>query len=156
MTTETSIKFESVSKFFGEALGVNGITLSIEPGITSVVGPNGAGKTTLMNLMTGLLTPTSGSVRVLGIDPSDGERLFRLVGYCSQFDTFPKGFSGYDFLVSKLTLHGYSSKDSRETAWKSLEKFGIADAARKNIAGYSKGMRQRVKLAAARDRKSVV
>ena len=97
--TESSIKFESVSKFFGEALGVNGITLAIEPGITSVVGPNGAGKTTLMHLMTGLLSPTSGSVRVLGIDPSDSERLFRLVGYCPQFDTFPKGFTGYDFLV---------------------------------------------------------
>jgi ABC-2 type transport system ATP-binding protein len=147
--TEASIKFESVSKFFGEALGVNGITLSIEPGITSVVGPNGAGKTTLMNLMTGLLSPTSGTIRVLGIDPSDSQRLFRLLGYCPQFDSFQKGFSGYDFLVSKLMLHGYSSKDSSETAWKSLERFGIADAARKNIAGYSKGMRQRIKLAAA-------
>jgi ABC-2 type transport system ATP-binding protein len=146
---ETAIKFESVSKFFGEGLGVNGITLSIEPGVTSVVGPNGAGKTTLMNLMTGLLSPSSGSVRVLGIDPSDSERLFRFVGYCPQFDSFPKGFTGYDFLVSKLTLHGYSSKKSRETAWKSLDRFGITDAARRNIAGYSKGMRQRVKLAAA-------
>src|SRR5947208_3104184 len=94
------ITFESVSKFYGEALGVNRITLSVEPGVTSLVGPNGAGKTTLMNLMTGLLSPSSGSVRVLGIDPSDSESLFRILGYCPQFDSFPKGFTGYDFIFS--------------------------------------------------------
>jgi ABC-2 type transport system ATP-binding protein len=143
------ITFDNVSKFYGEGLGVNRVTLSFEPGITSMVGPNGAGKTTLMNLMTGLLSPTSGAVRVLGIPPSDSERLFRVVGYCPQFDSFPKGFTGHDFLTSILTLHGYGSKDSDEIAWQTLDKCGIADAADRRISGYSKGMRQRIKLAAA-------
>jgi ABC-2 type transport system ATP-binding protein len=146
---ENLITLEDVSKFYGEGLGVNRVTLSIEPGITSLVGPNGAGKTTLMNLITGLLSPSSGTVRVLGIDPSDSERLFRLVGYCPQFDSFPKGFTGYDFIESILTLHGYKPNDAGEKTWKILETFGVAEAAHRAISAYSKGMRQRVKLAAA-------
>jgi ABC-2 type transport system ATP-binding protein len=143
------ITLEDVSKFYGEALGVNRVTLSIEPGITSLVGPNGAGKTTLMNLMTGLLSPSSGSVRMLDIDPSDSERLFRVVGYCPQFDSFPKGFTGYDTLISKLILHGYGPKDAEQLAWNALDRLGIADAADRKVSEYSKGMRQRLKLATA-------
>src|ERR1044071_713771 len=75
-TAETMIVFEDVSKFYGEVLGVNRVNLQIAPGITSLVGPNGSGKTTLMNLMTGLLRPTSGNISVLGISPSDPEAMF--------------------------------------------------------------------------------
>src|SRR3954452_19614922 len=100
LSDDRLVIFENVSKFYGEGLGVNRVTLSIEPGITSLVGPNGAGKTTLMNLITGLLSPSGGSIRVLGIDPADSEHLFRVVGYCPQFDSFPKGFTGLDFLDS--------------------------------------------------------
>src|SRR3989442_1800491 len=89
------IVFENVSKFYGDVLGVNRVTLALEPGITSIVGPNGAGKTTLMNLMTGLLRPTRGQIRVLGIPSSDSERLFKHVGYCTQFDSLSKGMHGY-------------------------------------------------------------
>src|ERR1051325_7932784 len=97
---EQMIVFEDVSKFYGEILGVNRVNLSIEPGITSLVGPNGSGKTTLMNLMTGLLQPTRGSISVLGTSPSEPETLFRKVGYCSQFDSFPKGVTGRAFIKS--------------------------------------------------------
>lgn len=146
---DNRITIEDVSKFYGEALGVNRVTLTIGPGITSLVGPNGAGKTTLMNLMTGLLLPSSGSLSVLGIDPTDSARLFRIAGYCPQFDSFPRGFTGHDFLTSILTLHGHSSKEANHASWTSLEKLGIADAGERKISEYSKGMRQRLKLAAA-------
>jgi ABC-2 type transport system ATP-binding protein len=82
MQSDQLIVFENVS-VHGEVLGVNRITLSIAPGVTSLVGPNGAGKTTLMNLMTGLLRPTKGTIRVLDIPPSDPERFYRNIGYCS-------------------------------------------------------------------------
>src|SRR3954466_15227971 len=88
------IIFDNVSKFYGDVLGVNRVNLRILPGITSLVGPNGSGKTTLMNLMTGLIRPTWGSVSVLGLSPDDPEQFFRAVGYCTQFDSFPKGITG--------------------------------------------------------------
>src|SRR6187549_1766019 len=97
---DTMIIFDDVSKFYGEILGVNRVDLTIAPGITSLVGPNGAGKSTLMNLMTGLLRPTRGSIRVLGIPTDHPEELFRKVGYCTQFDSFPRGMSGREFIRS--------------------------------------------------------
>src|SRR5437016_2872482 len=100
--SSSTIVFDNVSKFYGEVLGVNRVSLSIPSGITSLVGPNGSGKTTLMNLMTGLLQPTRGSISVLGISPDDPERLFREVGYCTQFDSFPKGLTGFQFIYSYL------------------------------------------------------
>src|SRR5690349_17786117 len=105
------VHFENVSRFYGEVLGVNRITLAIPPGITSLVGPNGAGKTTLMNLVTGLIQPSCGSIRVLGISPSDSEKLCRMVGYATQFDSFPKGLTGYQFIYYFLRLFGYSSTE---------------------------------------------
>src|SRR5262250_1081660 len=83
---QSLVVFENVSRFYGEVLGVNRVTLSIPPGITSLVGPNGSGKTTLMNLMTGLVRPTRGEVHVLGISPNETGRLCRTVGYATQFD----------------------------------------------------------------------
>jgi len=143
------IVFENVSKFYGEVLGVNRVSLSIEPGVTSLVGPNGAGKTTLMNLMTGLLFPTKGTVRVLGISPSDPETFYRNIGYCSQFDAFPKGLSGYQMIRSMMALHGLSASEAEERTWSAIERVGMTDAAHRRVAGYSKGMRQRVRLAQA-------
>src|SRR5271165_7136651 len=103
---QSLITFENVSRFYGEVLGVNRVTLRIPSGITSLVGPNGSGKTTLMNLMTGLVRPTSGSIRVLGITPQEPEKLFRLLGYSTQFDAFPKGLTGFQFVYSFLRLFG--------------------------------------------------
>jgi ABC-2 type transport system ATP-binding protein len=144
-----SIVFDNVSKFYGEVLGVNRVSLSIPPGITSLVGPNGSGKTTLMNLMTGLLHPTRGSVRVLGIPPSDPERMFRQVGYCTQYDAFPRALTGREFLTAFLRIHGYSAEDAASRAASAIERVGLTQAADRKVAGYSKGMRQRIKLAHA-------
>ena len=102
------IIFEDVSKFYGEVLGVNRISLSIPPGITTLVGPNGSGKTTLMNLMTGLVQPSSGHISVLGLTPADATEFFAAVGYCTQFDSFPRGITGWQFVFDSLMLHGMS------------------------------------------------
>jgi ABC-2 type transport system ATP-binding protein len=145
--SQSEIVFDNVSKFYGEILGVNRVTLSIPPGITSLVGPNGAGKTTLMNLMTGLLRPTRGSVNVLGIPTDRPEQLFRKVGYCSQFDSFPRGLTGREFIRSFLLVSGYSKTESEDLTNKALERVDLMPAGDRKIGAYSKGMRQRVRLA---------
>jgi ABC-2 type transport system ATP-binding protein len=147
--TGSEILFENVSRFYGDVLGVNRVNLTIPPGITSLVGPNGSGKTTLMNLMTGLLRPTQGRIDVLGVAPDDPEHLFRFVGYCTQFDSFPRGMTGYQFIYSYLRLHGKTHADADERTWRAIERVKLTDAATRKIAGYSKGMRQRIKLAQA-------
>jgi len=143
------IVFEGVSKFYGEILGVNRVNLSIPPGITSLVGPNGSGKTTLMNLMTGLVRPTRGRIEVLGYQTNDPEQLFAILGYSTQFDAFPKGLTGFQFLYSYLRLSGRDAHNAEQMAWRAIERVNLVDAAQRNIAGYSKGMRQRIRLAQA-------
>ncbi|HZN05278.1 MAG TPA: ABC transporter ATP-binding protein [Pyrinomonadaceae bacterium] len=141
------IIFDNVSKFYGEILGVNRVNIQIAPGITSLVGPNGAGKSTLMNLMTGLLRPTRGAITLLGIPTDQPERLFRKVGYCTQFDSFPRGVTGREFINSYLYVHGYSRKRANELSQIALERVNLVDAADRKVAAYSKGMRQRIRLA---------
>jgi len=143
------IVFEDVSKFYGEVLGVNRVNLSIPPGITSLVGPNGSGKTTLMNLMTGLVEPTRGRIRVLGLSPRQPEQLFRRLGYCTQYDSFPRGLTGYQFVYSYLRLSGRGHAEAEELAVQAIERVNLGEAAHRSIASYSKGMRQRIKLAQA-------
>ncbi len=143
------ITCEDVSKFYGEILGVNRVNLSIPPGITSLVGPNGSGKTTLLNLLTGLVRPTRGQVRVLGYTTTDPEHLFTIVGYSTQFDAFPKGLTGFQFIYSYLRLAGTDARSAEQLAWQAIERVNLTDAATRNIAGYSKGMRQRIRLAQA-------
>lgn len=141
--------FDNVSRFYGEVLGVNRVNLSIAPGITSLVGPNGSGKTTLMNLMAGLVRPSRGSISVLGISPTEPQRLFTVLGYSTQFDSFPRGMTGFDFVRSYLRLYGYSAAESRRLADQAIARVRLGDAAGRQIAGYSKGMRQRIRLAQA-------
>ena len=143
------IVFEDVSKFYGEILGVNRVNLSIPPGITSLVGPNGSGKTTLMNLMTGLVKPSRGHIEVLGHPTDDPENMFKFVGYSTQFDAFPKGLTGFQFIYSYLCLSGMPLQDAERTAWQAIERVNMVDAASRKVAAYSKGMRQRIRLAQA-------
>jgi ABC-2 type transport system ATP-binding protein len=143
----SQIIFDNVSRFYGDVLGVNRVNLSIPPGITSLVGPNGSGKSTLMNLMTGLIRPSRGSISILGVTPDQPEQLFRLVGYSSQFDSSPKGLTGYQFIYSYLLLFGYDSNRCETLAWRAIDRVGLRDAANRKVAGYSKGMRQRMRLA---------
>jgi ABC-2 type transport system ATP-binding protein len=143
------IVLENVSKFYGEILGVNRVNLSIPAGITSLVGPNGSGKTTLMNLLTGLVRPSRGHIHVLGYRTNQPEALFSILGYCTQFDAFPKGLTGYQFVYSYLRLGGRDSESAAQLAWRAIERVNLVDAAERNVAGYSKGMRQRIRLAQA-------
>ena len=146
-TSEHTIVFDNVSKFYGEILGVNRVNLNIPLGITSLVGPNGAGKTTLMNLMTGLLRPSRGEVTVLGVPTDRPEELFRKVGYCSQFDSFPGGMTGREFINAFLMVSGVARKQAGDLAERALERVDLLPAADRKIGAYSKGMRQRVRLA---------
>ena len=147
--SQTQITFANVSRFYGEVLGINNVSLSIPPGITSLVGPNGSGKTTLMNLMTGLIRPTQGEIGVLGVEPHHPERLCRMVGYCAQFDAFPKGLTGHQFIYWFLRMHGVSHAECQEKTAAALERVGMTPAAGRQVGAYSKGMRQRIKLAQA-------
>ena len=147
--SQTQITFANVSRFYGEVLGINNVSLSIPPGITSLVGPNGSGKTTLMNLMTGLIRPTQGEINVLGVKPEHPERLCRMVGYCAQFDAFPKGLTGHQFIYWFLRMHGMSHAECEEKTAAALERVSMTPAAERPVGAYSKGMRQRIKLAQA-------
>jgi ABC-2 type transport system ATP-binding protein len=143
------IIFDDVSKFYGEVLGVNRVTLSLPPGITSLVGPNGSGKTTLMNLMTGLIQPTRGSLSIMGMRPDNAYDFFRAVGYCTQFDSFARGITGWDFVFDSLLLHGMGKKQATDLTTEALNRVDLTQAAHRKIAGYSKGMRQKIRLAQA-------
>src|SRR6185436_12226441 len=143
------ITFGNVSRFYGEVLGINKVSLAIPPGITSLVGPNGSGKTTLMNLLTGLIRPTQGEISVLGVAPDHPEKLCRIVGYCAQFDAFPKGITGYQFIYSFLRMYGLTHVDCDMRTRTCLQLVDLMEAANRPVAAYSKGMRQRVKLAQA-------
>ena len=147
--SDNLITFSGVSRFYGEVLGINGVNLTIPPGLTSLVGPNGSGKTTLMNLMTGLIGPTKGEIRVLGLSPSQPEQLQCILGYCCQFDAFPKALTGYQFLHAFLRLRGMSNAECERRSWAALQMVSMTEAADRPVAAYSKGMRQRVKLAQA-------
>ncbi len=150
MTGEAGgIVFENVSKFYGDVLGVNRVDLAIPPGITSLVGPNGSGKTTLMNLMTGLLRPTRGRVAILGIPTDRPEELHHRVGYCTAYDSFPRALTGYQFLYSYLRVHGRMHADAQALTGRAIERVNLTEAAERRIGAYSKGMRQRIKLAQA-------
>lgn len=140
--------FERVSKWYGPVIGVNQVTLELRPGITGLVGSNGAGKSTLMRLATGHLRPDLGSVRVHGHD-AWGSAAKRHIGYCPDVDAFYEEMSGRQFVEAMARLCGYPKRAARERAADVLLQVGMANRADRRLRGYSKGMRQRVKLAQA-------
>ena len=144
-----SIALHDVSKFYGDILGVNRISLKIQPGITGLVGPNGSGKSTLMNLIAGLIPVTRGGIEVRGVTPSQPEIFFRQLGYCTQYDSFPAGVNGYQFIRNTLLIHGYDKSTAHTLTQQALQHVDLVKAAKKSVEAYSKGMRQRIKLAQA-------
>jgi ABC-2 type transport system ATP-binding protein len=140
--------FEQTSKWYGSVLALNQVTLELTGGITGLVGANGAGKSTLLRLATGQLRPTLGRVSIRGTDAWDW-RARRLVGYCPDADAFYEDMTGRGFVLTMARLCGYDRREARRRTEAVLARVGMTDRADRRVAGYSKGMRQRVKLAQA-------
>jgi ABC-2 type transport system ATP-binding protein len=139
---------QRVSKWYGPVIGVNQVTLELRSGITGLVGANGAGKSTLMRLITGHLRPDLGCIQIRGQDAwSTAARQY--VGYCPETDAFYEEMSGRQFVESMARLCGYPRREARKRAEAALERVGMAGRAGRCLRGYSKGMRQRIKLAQA-------
>lgn len=143
------VETTELSKWYGQVIGVNDITLNLDSGVTGLLGPNGAGKSTLLKLMVGLLKPSKGSITVLGEYVWNNSELKRRVGYCPEQDSFYETMTGFQFVVSLARLNGYSRQEAEERALKSIEAVNLMDNKDKKIGAYSKGMRQRIKLAQA-------
>jgi ABC-2 type transport system ATP-binding protein len=143
------IVLQNASRWYGQVIGLNDVSCQIGPGITALLGQNGAGKTTLIRLVTGQLKPTTGDVTVFGMRPFANVEVFRLLGYCPEIDNFYESMTGREFVVYLARLAGYDPTDARRRVDRVLEVVGMADRCDKRIAGYSKGMRQRIKLAQA-------
>jgi len=140
--------FEQASKWYGSVLALNQVTLELTHGITGLVGANGAGKSTLIRLATGQTAPTIGRVTIRGTDAAQWQARL-LVGYCPDHDAFYEDMTGRAFVLAMARLCGYDRAESRRRTEGVLERVGMADRADRKLRGYSKGMRQRVKLAQA-------
>ncbi len=146
---ELLCRLDHVTKLYGPVIGVNDISLELPPGAYGLLGPNGSGKSTLLNLITGQLRPTLGDVAVFGEQPFGNDSLFRRIGYCPSSEGMYANITGLDWVTYLQQLQGWSASDAKKSAIQALTVVGMADAMRRNISGYSRGMRQRTKLAQA-------
>src|SRR5436305_7584190 len=137
------IEFDGVSKWYGNVIGLNKLTLHVPAGVTGLLGPNGAGKSTLLQLATGQLRPSQGTVRVLGQRVWDNPALNRHIGLCPEQDAFWEWMTGYDFVRTCARLSGLRGGEARDAALSALEVVGMTANKDRAIRGYSKGMRQR-------------
>ena len=144
-----AVVMESVSKWYGEVIGVNDVSLAIDGGVTGVLGPNGAGKSTMFKLLLGRLKPNQGSVRLFGTDPWESTAPFRRVGYVSETEPLYEWMTGLDFVSTMARLHGMTREEATDRAEHVLDFVGLSDVQHKEVGKYSKGMRQRVKIAHA-------
>ena len=140
---------EHVSKWYGQVIGLNDVNVSVPAGVTGLLGPNGAGKSTFMKLITGQLKPSKGTIQVLGEPIWRNPRIFFQIGFCPEQDAFYERMTGLEWVTALVRLNGLSDKEADEAAKKALTDVDLMDAAGKKIGAYSKGMRQRVKMAQA-------
>ncbi|MBI2834419.1 MAG: ABC transporter ATP-binding protein [Acidobacteria bacterium] len=143
------VSADHVSKWYGQVIGLNDVSVTIPPGITGLLGRNGAGKSTFMKLITGQLKPSKGAVQVLGEPVWRNPALFFNVGFCPEQDAFYDRMTGFDWVRALVRLNGLDDQASAEAARAALATVDLLAAADKKIGAYSKGMRQRVKLAQA-------
>ena len=140
---------EHLSKWYGQVIGLNDVTVSVPPGITGLLGPNGAGKSTFMKLITGQLKPSKGNVKVLGEPIWGNPGLFFRIGFCPEQDSFYERMTGLEWVTALVRLNGLDERAARDAAVRAMTTVDLMEAANKKIGAYSKGMRQRVKLAQA-------
>lgn len=140
---------DRVSKWYGQVIGLNDVSVEVGSGVTGLLGPNGAGKSTFLKLITGQLKPSKGAVRVLGEPVWGNPGLFFRLGFCPEQDSFYERMTGLEWVTALTRLNGLSDTDATDAARRALDTVDLLDAANKKIGAYSKGMRQRVKLAQA-------
>ncbi len=143
------IEFENVTRLYGRVMGVNDISVSLPSGAWGLLGPNGAGKSTFLNLLMGQLRPTRGKVKVLGSNPRNNPELMRRIGYCPGFEGMYAGVAGLEWVAFLLRMQGYAGQRARQRAAEVMETVGMSDAMLRPISSYSRGMRQRTRLAQA-------
>jgi ABC-2 type transport system ATP-binding protein len=148
-TTAPIVAADHVSKWYGQVIGLNDVSVSVPLGITGLLGPNGAGKSTFMKLITGQLAPNKGTITVLGEPIWRNPHLYFQIGFCPEQDAFYERMTGLEWVTALVRLNGLGEKESTEAATRALTMVDLMEAANKKIGAYSKGMRQRVKLAQA-------
>ena len=143
------VEAKELGRWYGEVVGLGDLSVSIEPGITGLVGPNGAGKSTFMKLMVGELRPHRGSISVLGHRPFGSRPLYRRLGFCPQQDALYEHQTGRAFVRDIMRLAGFGRREADQRARSAMERVGLSDAMDRKVSDYSKGMRQRTRLAQA-------
>jgi len=143
------ITAEHLSKWYGQVSGLNDVSVRVPPGITGLLGPNGAGKSTFMKLVTGQLKPSKGAITVLGEPIWGNPALYHRIGFCPEQDAFYERMTGLGWVTALVALNGLEPAEAEAAARRALEAVDLLDAADKKIGAYSKGMRQRVKMAQA-------
>jgi ABC-2 type transport system ATP-binding protein len=141
------LELERVSRWFGNVVAVNDVSMTLGPGVTGLLGPNGAGKSTLINMMSGFLAPSSGSVTLDGEPVWHREQVYRSIGLVPETEAVMQGITGWGFVVANARLQGLG--DPEAAALGALDIVDMTDVKDRTIGTYSKGMRQRVKLASA-------
>jgi ABC-2 type transport system ATP-binding protein len=149
MTAPGVVASDHLSKWYGQVIGLNDVSVSVPPGITGLLGPNGAGKSTFMKLITGQLKPSKGTVTILGAPIWNNPALYSRIGFCPEQDAFYERMTGLEWVTALVRLNGVSETQAATMAGRALEQVELTDAANKKIGAYSKGMRQRVKMAQA-------
>jgi ABC-2 type transport system ATP-binding protein len=144
-----AVMLDHVSKWYGNIVGMNDISLAISGGVTGLLGPNGAGKSTLFKILAGKLKPSQGTVRLFGTDPWKSAAPFSRIGYVSENDALYDWMTALDFVTTLARLYGYTREEARIKAEKVLEFVDLTEVMNKEIGKFSKGMRQRVKIAHA-------